>query len=130
MSSLTPDAAGTGSPFYANRKLATKALHPLGYAINALDLSSWDSRQGATALAILLLERVIRVESEVPGSMDIYLSRLEWDCPDICQGENNLLPLYHADSMLYGAYCLREYKHRGVARHIRNIFGVPEFTHG
>jgi len=90
-------------------------------AVVNIDLSSWETRYGATALAIVLLEKIFRAESKESDNMQRYLGLVERE--DVWPGEstNNLIPLGHAASMLYYAYGLIHYRRLGIGVHLCNI---------
>jgi len=98
-------------------------------AITALDLSSWEARYGATALAIVLLEDIWSAEAKVPGKLERYFSRLECGHNEITEFDDDLREINYAISMLYRTYGLRQFKRLGsVSIYLNKIGACAEDT--
>ena len=95
--------------------------HSLRCTIEAVDLSDSDMRYGATALAILLLERILSAESKDPYSMSIYQSRLELEYNPYSEFKDELRVLVGAITTLYYAYGLPNLRDMGIAKYLRKI---------
>jgi hypothetical protein len=93
-------------------------------AVDMLDLSSRERRCGATALAIVLLDRIWHAESNDDyDNLLRYYDRLESEFYlfGIYEGEDNLYVISQASSMLYHAYCLKLYRRYGINKHLKEI---------
>jgi len=95
-------------------------------AIDSLDLSSWEMRYGATALAIFLLHKIWNDESKEPGNMERYINRIESDNYGIY--DDNLYEITSAISILYRTYSLRQFQRYGISNYFQKIDAGKIFT--
>jgi len=90
-------------------------------AIASTDLSTWQARLGATALAVALLEKIYSAEDNELDWLSICLIRFgESAEKEFISYENNLKHLLDAVSILYNTFELQRFRRLGIYNYIRN----------
>jgi len=91
-------------------------------AIDSTDLSTWQSRRGATALAIMLMDRIYFAEMCEREELEIILIRSPTHFEKEYVGyKKNLNALLEASSLLYDAFRLNRHRRLGVSNYIRKF---------
>jgi hypothetical protein len=87
-------------------------------AITSIDLSSSDTRYGAVALVVVLLENIWREEAKVPGKLEEYYNRIQFDYISL---DNDLRDISYAISALYRTYGLCNFNRVGIRNYLKKI---------